>query len=107
MDPELYGCRIVNFIHDQFLIEAEEARAAAAAKRVEYWCGRAAIEVLPDYGWKMAEKSDAILCRRWSKFAERVTDANGELTAWEDIRLLSEEMPGADEEDEDGVLTAA
>lgn len=100
VDPELFGCRPVNFIHDQFLVEAEEARAAAAAKRVEYWCGRAAAEVLPDYGWKMAEKSDAILCRRWSKMAEKTVDANGELVAWEDARLFAEEMPGADDEED-------
>ena len=64
---------------------------AAAAPRVEFWCGEAACEVLPDYGHKMAEKSTAILARRYSKQAEKVTNDNGELIAWEDERLFTED----------------
>ena len=99
VDDALFGCRIVNFIHDQFLVECEEGRAAAAARRVEYWAGKAATDVLPDYGWKMAEKSEAILARRWSKQAAKTTDAAGRLIAWEDKRLFAEEVGSEAEND--------
>lgn len=90
VDPLLYVARPALFIHDQFMVEILEARAAAAAPRVEYWCGKAAREVLPDYGHKMAEKSTAILARRYSKQAEKATNDNGDLIAWEDERLFTE-----------------
>ncbi len=97
IDPELFGCTPVNFIHDQFLIEADEDRAQAAAKRVEHWCGQAARDVLHDYGAKMAEKSDCILARRWSKLASRV-EVDGELGVWEDARLLLDDEIAEDAE---------
>lgn len=88
VDPVLYGCRIVNFIHDQFLIECPESRAAAACKRVEYWCGLASINVLPDYGQAMADKGECIIARRWSKQSKAVRNDNGDLIAWDDERLV-------------------
>jgi hypothetical protein len=83
----LLGCMPQNFIHDQFLVAAPEARAQIAAERVEYWMRRAAIELMPDYGPAMAAKTVAILARRWSKGAEEVRNADGSLGVWEDKRL--------------------
>lgn len=87
-DDELFGCTPVNFIHDQMMVEAPEERGQVAASRVEHWMRQAAIDVLPDYGQMMASKTEAILCRRWSKNAEAVRDDEGRLQAWEDERLL-------------------
>ncbi len=87
-DAELFGCLPQNFVHDQFFVAAPEARAQAAAARVEHWMRLAAVEVLPDYGPTMAEKTEAILTRRWSKSAEAVRDESGALGVWEDQRLL-------------------
>jgi hypothetical protein len=89
VDAALYGCRPMNFIHDQFLIACLESRANAAAKRVEYWCRLAAREVLPDYGEAMAKKSKALLARRWSKQATRIEVTPGRLEVWEDARLFA------------------
>lgn len=89
VDPDLYGCRIINFIHDQFLLECLRKMAARAAKRVEYWMTRAAVEVLPDYGWKMGEKLECIAVERWSKMSKKVTDAHGNLAVWRDERLVT------------------
>jgi hypothetical protein len=88
VDPELFGCTPVNFIHDQMMVEAPEERAQVAAMRVEHWMRQAAIDVLPDYGQAMATKTEAILCRRWSKNAEAVRAEDGSLGVWEDERLL-------------------
>lgn len=99
-DDALFGCTPVNFIHDQLMVEAPEAQAQLAAERVEYWCRQAAIEVLPDYGQMMASKTEAILCRRWSKNAEAVRDEQGGLGVWEDERLMIDDFEeGADDVD--------
>jgi hypothetical protein len=104
VDPELFGCMPQNFVHDQFFVAALEARGPAAAARVEHWMRRAAIEVLPDYGQAMADKTEAILTRRWSKGAEAVREADGSLGVWEDKRLLMlddfDEDEGATDEEE-------
>lgn len=89
VDDALFGCRPMNFIHDQFLIACLLPRANDAAKRVEYWCQLAARELLPDYGEAMAKKTKALLTHRWSKQAKRLVDKAGNLEAWEDARLFS------------------
>jgi hypothetical protein len=101
-DPVLFGCTPVNFIHDQTMVEAPEARAQECALRVEHWMRQAAIDVMPDYGPMMASKTEAILCRRWSKNAEAVRDEDGSLVAWEDERLLIDDFEDEDESAEDG-----
>lgn len=89
VDDELFGCVPIHFIHDQFLIAAIASRANAAARRVEYWCRKAAIEVLPDYGEAMAKKIEALLTERWSKQAKRIANDDGSLEVWEDARLFA------------------
>lgn len=81
----LFGARVVLFIHDQFLVEIEESRAAAGAKEVERLMNQAGAEILPD----VPVRAEPALARRYSKHAKRVVDANGNLTAWEDARLLA------------------
>jgi hypothetical protein len=80
----LYGCRPVNFIHDQFLIEAPESRGDAAARSTKILMDKAGEEILPD----VPVKCEPILARRWSKRAEELRVA-GELVPWEDARLRS------------------
>lgn len=80
---ELFGCRPVNFIHDQILAEAPEERAHEAAVALGDLMRQAALELLPDIPMKM----EPIVCRRWSKDAKEVRDDQGRLIAWEDVRL--------------------
>jgi hypothetical protein len=79
----LYGCRPVNEIHDQFLVEAPAVRGDAAARAVGALMNRAGAEICPD----VPVRCDPILARRWSKRAEE-RRAGGVLVAWEDARLL-------------------
>ncbi len=80
---ELFGCRPNNWIHDQAMIEAPEARANVAARMVAELMNQAARELCPD----VPTSTEPILCRRWSKNAEEIRDENGLLIPWEDIRL--------------------
>ena len=75
----IYGCRPINFIHDQFLIEAPETRGDAAANVTGLLMDRAGEEILPD----VPVKCEPILARRWSKRAGKVKDKEGKLLAWE------------------------
>lgn len=99
IDPILFGggaglrttqLRPGHFIHDQFLCEARESKAAEQLPRVEYWCRKAAIEMLPDYGQAMAAKTHALIAKRWSKQAERIEDPSGKIGIWEDARLFAD-----------------
>lgn len=76
-DP-LFGCRPVNFVHDQWLIEALRARAAEAAKSLAYHMNRAAKEVLPD----CPTTASVLLSTVWSKKAKKI-EIGGELIPWE------------------------
>ena len=75
----IYGCRPINFIHDQFLVEAPETRGDAAANVTGLLMDRAGEEILPD----VPVKCEPILARRWSKRAGKVKDKEGRLLAWE------------------------
>lgn len=79
----LYGCRPVNEIHDQFLIEAPESRGDAAAKATGLLMNRAGAEILKD----VPVRCEPILARRWSKRAEELRDSEGGLVPWEDPRF--------------------
>ena len=79
----LYGCRPVNEIHDQFLIEAPEERGSAAAGATGLLMDRAGAEILRD----VPVRCSPLLARRWSKRAEELR-VGGELVAWEDPRFL-------------------
>lgn len=80
----LFGSRIVLFVHDQFLVEIAEDRAVAGAAEVERLMNLAGKIVLPD----VPVRCEPSLARRYSKHAKRTTDGSGNLTAWEDARML-------------------
>jgi len=77
----LHGCRMVAFIHDEFVLEVPEAlplAQAAVARLVEVMVEGMALYV-PD----VPIKAEPTLMRRWYKEAEPVWDADGKLLVWE------------------------
>ncbi len=64
-DP-LYGCHIVNFVHDQIIVEAPAARASAAGWRLAELMNAAGAHVMPNTRM-IAEPT---LANQWSKKAE-------------------------------------
>lgn len=74
----LFGCRPVNFVHDQWLVEAPEERAEAAARSLTFHMDRAAAQVLPD----CPTRASVLLSRVWSKKAKKVV-VDGHLLPWE------------------------
>lgn len=78
----LYGCRPVDFVHDEWILEAPEARAHEAAVELHRLMIAAAAPFLPD----VKIRSSAVVARRWSKRAKATKDANGRFIPW-DISL--------------------
>lgn len=79
-DSPLYGCRIVNFIHDQFLLECDEAHAHDACMELKRLMIKASEKYLPDVP---ATVKKPLVARWWSKDAKQVFDKNKRLTPWE------------------------
>ncbi len=77
----LYGSRIVNFPHDELIVEVPEEHAQEGAARVEYLMNQASRELLPD----CPAKTKPLLARRWSKSAKRIVDDNGRLQVWDSL----------------------
>jgi DNA polymerase-1 len=79
-DSPLFGSRIVNYIHDQFLVETDDVPEAhdAAMRLAELMCIGAA-PFLPDVP---ATVKEPLLARSWSKNAEQVW-LEGRLVPWE------------------------
>jgi len=75
----LYGCRPVNYIHDEFILEAPRAQAADAAQRLEFVMNQAVIPYMP----YAPPKAPPVLMERWSKLAHEVFDASGKLIPWD------------------------
>ena len=75
----LYGCRVVNFVHDEIIIEAPEDVASAAGDELAEVMVDAAQAWLPNVP---ITASPAIM-RRWYKGAKTVRDAQGVLQPWE------------------------
>lgn len=76
----LYGCRIVNFIHDEFILEAPEETAAEAAEELARLMVEGASPFLPD----VPPKAEPLLMRRWSKSAHPIRDTTGRLVPWDE-----------------------
>jgi DNA polymerase I-like protein with 3'-5' exonuclease and polymerase domains len=74
----LFGSRIVNFVHDQFLVECPEACAASCAVRIREIMEGVSPVWLPD----VPAKCEPALCRYWSKETEPTYNAEGSLVAW-------------------------
>jgi DNA polymerase I-like protein with 3'-5' exonuclease and polymerase domains len=76
----LYGCRIVNYVHDQFLLECDEDRAHDAAQRLREVMIEGVKGFVPDVPAKVSE---LIVARCWSKEAKPVFDENNRLIPWD------------------------
>jgi hypothetical protein len=75
----LYGCRIVNFAHDEIITEMPEEIAHEAALRQTEVMLKALAEFTPH----VKPTATPALMRRWYKAAEAVYDSKGRLTPWE------------------------
>jgi hypothetical protein len=77
----LLGCRPINWIHDQTLVECpDDDLAHDRAMRVAAIMDGAAERILPN----IKTKSEPCLARRWSKNAKSLYDARGRLIAWDE-----------------------
>ena len=88
----LYGCRIVNFIHDEWILEVPDdwqdgwIRATAAANELARLMMLGAAPFVPD----VPMGAEPQLMRRWSKYAKRLVDrTTGLLIPW-DLELSAE-----------------
>lgn len=79
-DPLLAGCRIVAFVHDEFILEvpAERERAHAISERVQKLMLEGMQRFVPD----VPIKAEPTLMGRWYKEAEPVWGADGILELW-------------------------
>lgn len=75
----LFGSRLVNCIHDEFILEAPIDRAHEAANEMGRIAAEVANEWMPDCPFQPLE---ALLMSRWSKAAFPVFGADERLTAW-------------------------
>jgi hypothetical protein len=72
------GARMINFVHDEFLVEVPLAWVTEVAAQLETIMAEAPRPFLPDV--KIA--SEAVAMMRWSKNAERV-ERDGQLIPWD------------------------
>ena len=75
----LFGCRPVNFVHDEFIVEAPEDQASDAAVELARLMVEGASPFLPD----VPPLAEPYLMRRWSKRAKPVFGPEGRLIPWE------------------------
>jgi DNA polymerase-1 len=78
----LFGSRIVNYVHDEFILETDDTPAAHdAAHELSRIMREAANVWLPSVPFA-APDPEPLLMRVWSKDAAAVTDAAGRLVPW-------------------------
>ena len=75
----LFGSRIVNFVHDELIIETPESGAHEAAEELSRVMVSGASVLMPD----VPPSAEPVLMRRWSKKARAIRDAQGRLVAWD------------------------
>jgi hypothetical protein len=75
----LFGARVVNFIHDEIMLEVREEQADEAARELEH----VMVEVYQRWTPDVRITAGATLMRRWSKKAKR-REQNSVLVPWED-----------------------
>lgn len=81
-EPEspLYGWRICNSVHDEFVLEGpDDERAHDAAMELSRLMKVGAEPFLPD----VPAEVETMLCRRWSKAAKPLYDRDGRLVPWD------------------------
>jgi DNA polymerase-1 len=89
----LYGCRPVNFVHDQILMEAPIDRAHEAAVEL----GRVMVEACNRYLPDVPVKCEPCLSYAWHKDAVAVYSYGGYLIPWDEAKRLQSECYYADE----------
>jgi DNA polymerase I-like protein with 3'-5' exonuclease and polymerase domains len=82
----LYGARLVNFVHDECLVEVEEERAHEAAQRL----AAVMVDCMARFVKDVPVTASPSVMRRWSKSAEAAFDRNGRLIPWDDVTPASE-----------------
>jgi len=94
-DSPLYGCRIVNYVHDEFILECPEERSHEAAMELKRLMELGASPFLPDVAPTV---SKPIVARCWSKKAQQVwkigkpgnkhkpANDNDRLVPWDETR---------------------
>lgn len=73
----LFGCRLVNYVHDEFICEVPETRGHEAAHELVRIMIAGAAPYLPD----VPATAKPVLMRYWSKAAKQVWE-NGRLMPW-------------------------
>jgi DNA polymerase I-like protein with 3'-5' exonuclease and polymerase domains len=74
----LYGSRPVNFVHDEFILEAPIKRWRGAAEELARLAIKGMRKHIPD----LPVQSEPYAMRWWDKRAEQVRDDNGRLQIW-------------------------
>ena len=80
-DSPLFGCRIVNFVHDEFILECPISRCHEAGEELSRLIRITLQEWLPDMSPE-AIKAKPLAAYRWSKKAKRTYDNQGRLIPW-------------------------
>jgi len=75
----LFGARPVVYIHDEFILEADEEAAPDVGEEL----ARVAMEAMEKFTPDVPSRASPCLMRRWYKGAETVRDADGRLVPWE------------------------
>ena len=78
-DSPLFGSRIVNFVHDEIIIETPEEKAHEAAMELARLMVDGASVLMPD----VPPKVEPLLMRRWSKKAKPLHDEQERLVPWD------------------------
>lgn len=89
-ESPLYGCRIVNYIHDQFLIECDEDRAHEACMEMKRLMVEGAKPYLPDVPPTVKKP---VVARCWSKKAQQVWEQECR-KCHEPVRYMNQEVRG-------------
>lgn len=74
----LFGARIVNYVHDEMILECDEDRAADAGEELSRLMVLGASEWIPD----LKLQAEPCLMRVWSKEAKTLRDESGRLVPW-------------------------
>jgi len=80
-ESPLYGCRLVNFVHDELILEIPDDPKMYET-RMQRLCQVMIDEynrITPDYPVKV----DPVFMRRWSKKAELIRDGKGNIVPWD------------------------
>lgn len=77
-DSPLYGCRIVAYIHDEFILECPADRAPEAAEELARLMMKHANELLRN----VPVKTEPVLMSLWCKDARALRDPAGRLVPW-------------------------